>query len=481
VTLEGIVWHETEGGVLVVNVTWRGKTYVGTLIDCTKHDWAPPRFCDSPTEELDSRTPKGRETRSSVHSKLRNGGAKGRGGRTSTATATSGAALNATATIVSTAVSSNTPSTSPTAFLVPRPEKRKSKDESPSPVNGNNSLNGNNVLPGQGTAGVASVGAQLVKKPKTVASPCAISPVLLECPEQDCSKKYKHANGLKYHQSHAHGVITTIDEDSSSQAPDSPKPRPSSPAVPAPAPTANSSTVATAVTPKPDTPITGTVTATTTTQSSSTVTNNNPNQNAINSTNDSSQNSATAATKNDPNSNLRKSPINLLPNHSSSDSNSNSNSNSSTSNSAPPTNPVPSAGVATAANKTTSLPESQQMIGGITTTPTRTADPQQQQKVKPGVLRFGPLPIDQPQQATTPNQMLYPPTAVNQVNLISNNQKAQNLNSKQKKNRKSPGPEFENVSNRADDVRSPAYSDISDEYTDSTQTVEQDLSGEFYF
>ncbi|KPJ10494.1 Zinc finger protein 608 [Papilio machaon] len=94
VTLEGIVWHETEGGVLVVNVTWRGKTYVGTLLDCTRHDWAPPRFCDSPTEELDSRTPKGRakrgrgaaptdmtnftETRSSVHSKLRNGGAKGR-------------------------------------------------------------------------------------------------------------------------------------------------------------------------------------------------------------------------------------------------------------------------------------------------------------------------------------------------------------------------------------------------------------------
>lgn len=59
VTLEGIVWHETEGGVLAVNVTWRGKTYVGTLIDCTKHDWAPPRFCDSPTEELDTRLPKG--------------------------------------------------------------------------------------------------------------------------------------------------------------------------------------------------------------------------------------------------------------------------------------------------------------------------------------------------------------------------------------------------------------------------------------
>lgn len=46
VTLEGIVWHETEGGVLVVNVTWRGKTYVGTLLDCTQHDWAPPRWVD---------------------------------------------------------------------------------------------------------------------------------------------------------------------------------------------------------------------------------------------------------------------------------------------------------------------------------------------------------------------------------------------------------------------------------------------------
>jgi hypothetical protein len=30
-------------GLLVVNVTWRGKTYVGTLMDATKHHWAPPR------------------------------------------------------------------------------------------------------------------------------------------------------------------------------------------------------------------------------------------------------------------------------------------------------------------------------------------------------------------------------------------------------------------------------------------------------
>lgn len=30
--------------MLVVNVTWRNKTYVGTLLDCTQHDWAPPRY-----------------------------------------------------------------------------------------------------------------------------------------------------------------------------------------------------------------------------------------------------------------------------------------------------------------------------------------------------------------------------------------------------------------------------------------------------
>lgn len=66
------------------------------------------------------------------------------------------------------------------------------------------------------------------KKSKSITSPCAISPVLLECPEQDCSKKYKHANGLKYHQSHAHGIISNADDDSMT-APDSPSQRSQSP------------------------------------------------------------------------------------------------------------------------------------------------------------------------------------------------------------------------------------------------------------
>lgn len=61
---------------------------------------------------------------------------------------------------------------------------------------------------------VTGLNVQISAKKCKTSLPCAISPVLLECPEQDCSKKYKHANGLRYHQSHAHGSTTLLDEDS---------------------------------------------------------------------------------------------------------------------------------------------------------------------------------------------------------------------------------------------------------------------------
>ena len=35
-----------------MNVTWRGKSFVGTLLDCSRYDWAPPRNADSPLLEL---------------------------------------------------------------------------------------------------------------------------------------------------------------------------------------------------------------------------------------------------------------------------------------------------------------------------------------------------------------------------------------------------------------------------------------------
>ena len=38
--------------MLVVNVTWRNRSYVGTLLDASRHDWAPPRLAEG---EQDSR------------------------------------------------------------------------------------------------------------------------------------------------------------------------------------------------------------------------------------------------------------------------------------------------------------------------------------------------------------------------------------------------------------------------------------------
>merc|ERR1719347_1448574 len=89
VNLEGIVWHETDTGVLVVNVTWRGKTYVGTLLDCTRHtnQWSAPRFTDSPEpgskgrakRNRTSMTPSELEPRKNLRSSKAKG--KGKGGK----------------------------------------------------------------------------------------------------------------------------------------------------------------------------------------------------------------------------------------------------------------------------------------------------------------------------------------------------------------------------------------------------------------
>ncbi|XP_055306967.1 nuclear pore complex protein Nup153-like [Sitodiplosis mosellana] len=76
-----------------------------------------------------------------------------------------------------------------------RAEKRKSKDDSPPPSFNGSDSNGSN----SGSATKSDSNVQIPKKEK-------FSPVFFEYSEQDCSKKYKHANGLKYHQSRVHGA-----------------------------------------------------------------------------------------------------------------------------------------------------------------------------------------------------------------------------------------------------------------------------------
>lgn len=94
---------------------------------------------------------------------------------------------------------------SPTPFVPPRPEpsnKRKGRtgeEEPPAPV-----------VPTSKKTKVVAPSPTPAPQPQQQPppAPCGSpppSPVLLECPEPNCSKKYKHINGLKYHQSHAHG------------------------------------------------------------------------------------------------------------------------------------------------------------------------------------------------------------------------------------------------------------------------------------
>ncbi|XP_060030304.1 zinc finger protein 609 isoform X2 [Erinaceus europaeus] len=228
VNLEGIVWQETEDGMLVVNVTWRNKTYVGTLLDCTRHAWAPPRFCDSPTSDLEMRNGRGRGKRvrpgsntpvseatvvapegkggggsgsggGGGGSKTRAGGSsKGRRGSQTSAEQRPGAAGGEDA------------KASPSAA-----GKRKSKPLSDLELTSSSedSKGGKRVRTSSlGSAGgLGGAGGAKAEPPQPDRS-CA-SPVLIDCPHPNCNKKYKHINGLKYHQAHAH-----TDEDGKAEA-----------------------------------------------------------------------------------------------------------------------------------------------------------------------------------------------------------------------------------------------------------------------
>jgi len=193
-------------------VTWRGKTYVGTLLDCTKNDWASPRFCDSPTSDLEMRTPKIRGKRGRVQAttsvadvsvsenikpstKLRNG-AKGRRGS-----------------------SSNAGFIAPVSPLKPELPKRKTRGSETENQEENSASAARNLKRMKFTKDSVNVPNSTQTLSSTSAnlepsgSPFSLN--LIECPEPNCSKKYKHINGLRYHQSHAHSnVFAAEDSDS---------------------------------------------------------------------------------------------------------------------------------------------------------------------------------------------------------------------------------------------------------------------------
>ncbi|XP_028999902.1 zinc finger protein 609-like isoform X1 [Betta splendens] len=214
VNLEGIVWQETEDGMLVVNVTWRNKTYVGTLLDCTRHDWAPPRFCESPTSDLEMRNGRGRGKRMRPNSNAPINENSNSSDNKGTANNKTRAASNSKGRRGSQTPSERrTPPNSNTEDIKASPSstgKRKTKPASDMEPNsssedtkGSKRMRTNSNSGGVGPTGLPLPAIKTEPLPPPLDRSCP-SPVLIDCPHPNCNKKYKHINGLKYHQARAH-------------------------------------------------------------------------------------------------------------------------------------------------------------------------------------------------------------------------------------------------------------------------------------
>ncbi|XP_039629401.1 zinc finger protein 609-like [Polypterus senegalus] len=215
VNLEGIVWQETEDGMLVVNVTWRNKTYVGTLLDCTRHDWAPPRFCESPTSDLEMRNGRGRGKRIRPNSNTPvNENSNSSDNKGSSSSSKTRAGSNSKGRRGSQNSSERrTPPHSNTEDVKASPSssnKRKSKPASDmEPNSSSEDTKGSKRMRTNSNSGAAPPPIALIPTLKTELLPSPLdrncpSPILIDCPHPNCNKKYKHINGLKYHQARAH-------------------------------------------------------------------------------------------------------------------------------------------------------------------------------------------------------------------------------------------------------------------------------------
>lgn len=77
-----------------------------------------------------------------------------------------------------------------------------------------------------GTAAPLTGGKSESLPPPHMERSCS-SPVLIDCPHPNCNKKYKHINGLKYHQARAHNdQDVRLDQDADSEYGDEPAPHP---------------------------------------------------------------------------------------------------------------------------------------------------------------------------------------------------------------------------------------------------------------
>lgn len=189
-------------GMLILNVSWRGRTYVGALMDSTNHAWAPPRI-----KPLNSKSKNAALAGSAADTignnigerKLRNGKVtyKANGLSTSAMSVTTSPAAEVKAasrtasqssmSVESTSSPSTPPAATGTGFAA-----LASHGQGHNKGHGQANCNGAADAAAAAAAG-AGMGVDLKAE-------------LLQCTENGCFKKFKGADGLEYHRNYAHGV-----------------------------------------------------------------------------------------------------------------------------------------------------------------------------------------------------------------------------------------------------------------------------------
>ena len=188
------------------------------------------RFCDSPTDDIESRTPKGRGKRGRTNNtanntttvptpevsvtetrgKLRNASNKGRRGGTTTPT------FNPPPSPIKNDTTNNNKRKGREPES-PAPDPKNAKRSRANPRAGANGSNCSSPVPEQNNSNQQSSQTPTAapQQLNTIHRPS--SPILIECPEPNCNKKFKSQSALKFHRSASHSNSLLDEENPSSE------------------------------------------------------------------------------------------------------------------------------------------------------------------------------------------------------------------------------------------------------------------------
>lgn len=184
------------------------------------------RFCESPTSDLEMRNGRGRgkrmrpnsntpvnensnssDNKASNNSKTRAGSnSKGRRGSQNSSERRTPPNSN-TEDVKASPSSANKRKNKPASDMEPNSSSEDTKGNKRMRTNSNNAVTPSGLS-------IPTIKTECLPPPLDRSCP---SPVLIDCPYPNCNKKYKHINGLKYHQARAHNDDMKLDMDGDSE------------------------------------------------------------------------------------------------------------------------------------------------------------------------------------------------------------------------------------------------------------------------